>query len=144
MLKDKEIIENKENREGPVYNTYEERRHINIASLLITLFELIVLCCVTFKIHQAVPVCFISLDDGKMMLAILLAIVLFYVLCFDMLAFCVETVSIAFLVISTYKFFFEPQSLLPGFFLIYACSILVMVAHFLYPYILKKVKEKKR
>ena len=126
------------------YNTFEERRKMNIAAFIITIIALITLCCMPFDLYYGKPACYIEYEDGKLMLAILLSMAFFYFLSFDMVAFCVASVNVAFLAINTYqRILYETSELLPGFYVLWSCSILVMIVHFLYPYIVKKIRNKK-
>lgn len=130
-------------KEMEAYNTYEERGRMNVVPFIISIIALIVLCCVPFEIHYGEPACYIEFENGKLMLAILLAMAFFYFLCFDMLAFCVASVNLAYIAINTFDLFLYYRSeLLPGFYALWACSLLVVITHFLYPWILKKIKNK--
>lgn len=125
------------------YNTYEERKSMNVVPFIISVISVVVLCCMPFEIHYGEPECYIAFDNGKLMLAILLAMAFFYFLGFDMVAFCVASVNLAYLAINTYDLFFYYRSeLLSGFYTLWACAILIVITHFLYPWIRKKVHKK--
>lgn len=125
------------------YNTYEERKSMNVVAFVLTIVALVVLCCMPFDLYYGKPVCYIAYEDGKLMLAILLTMAFFYFLSFDMLAFCISSVNAAFLAINTYqRILYESSELLGGFYVLWLCSLAILVMHFLYPYLRKKLKKK--
>lgn len=135
---------NNENNEYTRYNTYEERGHMNIPAVILSVISIFILCCIPFQVRYK-PICYIDLEEGKLMLAMLLTMAFFYFLCFDMVAFCVASVNMAFLIINTYEMFIYARSdLLRGFYLLWTLSFLIMVVNFLYPFILKKIKKRKK
>lgn len=127
------------------YNTYEERGRMNVVPFIISIIALIVLCCMPFEIHYGEPACYIEFENGKLMLAILLSMAFFYFLGFDMVAFCIASVNVAYLAINTYDLFFYYRSeLLSGFYTLWVCSLLIVITHFLYPWIAKKIRNLKK
>lgn len=135
--------EKKEVKEQVNYNTFEEKKRINIAAFVISILALAVLCCMPFDLYYGKPACYIEYENGKLMLAILLSIAFFYFLGFDMVAFCVASVNAVFLGINTYQqILYESEELLPGFYLLWICSLAIIVVHFLYPYLANKIMKK--
>lgn len=141
---EKKNEEKREKDEEVVFNTYNERGHRNFPAAILSVISVFVLCCVPFMIRYK-PICYIEMEEGKLMLATLISMVVFYFLGFDMLAFCVTIVNIALLVMNTYDMFlYSRGDLLGGFYWILILSVLIVVFHFLYPYIMKKADEKKK
>ena len=139
-----EDTNNNINNEYTRYNTYEERGHMNIPAVILSVISIFILCCIPFQVRYK-PICYIELEEGKLMLAMLLTMAFFYFLCFDMVAFCVASVNMAFLIINTYEMFIYSRSdLLQGFYMLWSLSFLIMVVNFLYPFILKKIKKRKK
>lgn len=64
---------NNENNEYTRYNTYEERGHMNIPAVILSVISIFILCCIPFQVRYK-PICYIDLEEGKLMLAMLLTV----------------------------------------------------------------------
>ncbi len=134
-----------EKQEEIRYNTYNERGHRNVPAIIFSIVSIFVLCCVPFLTRYNMPICYIEQEDGKLMLATLVSMAIFYFLGFDMVGLCVATVNIALLVFNTYDMFLHSRNyLLGGFYWILALSVLVIISHFIYPLIIKGAEKRKK